>query len=992
MEVRREGKEMRAARKRPIGHRSRVMRTARALRRRVMAAPPATSATRRLKGLGGELRRLTWPPTLQFIGVLILLLIATGFVLTYVFGSPWWHESDQTCKRNDLGCGLVIHLIGTGIVAALAFYVLFLGRETYAAIRWRWRAKRKPEAIFPHLPPPRGLTGEAGRKPLPRGWRAALRLRRPDRVRTLRSGSARSIVDNVISRTTLVEELANDLEAGGSPQILVGPTGSGKTMVLLKLVQKLAQKHQVPVAISLRDTPKLDFEEQARKAYREAFPNHTDEQADKQWRWHRRSGLITILIDDVEKATQPQQAVVEALARTTRGGLRVTAASRPTGLPGGFKQGRVDLDSLNEQEVRKALTKRAKAASPNGIDIRAERVIEAIAKDSAILRTPYYLAISNVLADTGTLAHLELPSDRDVRLVLLDAYRADVKAGRSRGDSGLDQEARERVLDGLEPIALISLSHRGSPEEIATGVRELGVSLDAAEIVDYGKRLGILEPRYDAVRFGHPTTLAYFAARFLANRKHDRELWETTLKVVKLGSTTSLALELANAAVSDTAIAQMTCVRLLDRLDKATSDVNRLEEMNPNQRLVVLYTVAEIAQKNGAWGGDLADRIVDAAAKEPNRAGLPPEQARLVKQIAKVPSPKAYESLWKFSTTAPDYLVRRVAMGELLHGRGDAVESGLDHMQKVMREAGEFCQEHALPVDGDRDPLFEKLRAVAWMLPGLLAVCDDTGYTAAAAELRGFQERLNGYANDLTRQRGLEASIADGLKQDALRDARRPPDELAVTMLKPGGDRAKFWFSRVLLVQAVARRCVSRADVVDARKRVLAARKDEHPLVREAARLCAQALRPRPWDREHWRHYIWEDMTQVAAGGDSGLSRETKQLIGEIVIALNMNEHASDKMRARFGIASALPACLELSRNRAEILGLSGPVEGCPFEDGGKCLCPYPYHPPKHGIRRELSRAFCRDQRLHAQRLRHSDIHVNALKDFWRGMESLARF
>ena len=119
---------------------------------------------------------------------------------------------------------------------------------------------------------------------------------------------------------------------------------------------------------------------------------------------------------------------------------------------------------------------------------------------------------------------------------------------------------------------------------------------------------------------------------------------------------------------------------------------------------------------------------------------------------------------------------------------------------------------------------------------------------------------------------------------------------------------------------------------------------------------------------------------------------EVRQLIGEIVLTLNMNEHAPEDLRIDFGTATAVPACLEFSHNRAEILGLSPPRRECPFLRGDKCLCPYTYHPPDVGIRRELSRSFCRDQRLNATRLRHSDIHVKALKDFWREMEYLARF
>jgi hypothetical protein len=334
----------------------------------------------------------------------------------------------------------------------------------------------------------------------------------------------------------------------------------------------------------------------------------------------------------------------------------------------------------------------------------------------------------------------------------------------------------------------------------------------------------------------------------------------------------------------------------------------------------------------------------------------------------------------------------------LLESGDDAVKSALGQVEHVMKAAKEFRQTHALPVNDDRGAPFDDLRAVAWVLPSMRTVCRGT---AASCALDEYQLRLREHAEQMTTQSGMEASIADGLKQDAMRDPGKPVDEFALEMLDPEKKPAMFWFTRVLLVQAVARRCLGadddqserersqsvRARCELSRKLVSATRNDPHPFVRATARLCTRALR-----RGRWEPYIWVDMTQVAAGASSPLVPEARQLIGEIVVALNMNEHAPADVRAQFGSATELPACLEFSANRAEILGLAAPRGDCAFRRGDQCLCPYTYHPPEEGIRRELSRAFCRDQRLNATRLPHSDIRVKQLKDFWREMEYLARF
>ncbi|MGZ6621500.1 MAG: NACHT domain-containing protein [Solirubrobacteraceae bacterium] len=967
---------------------SREADTLRQLCRQVMATPAMTACARGWHRLRMHVRRQVWPPTLRFLGVVVVFLVAVGFGLTYIVGSPWWHDSNTLCDTSSVGCGLAIHLLGTGIVAVIAFYVFFLGRETYTAFWWRRRAKKTPEMLFSRLPPSGGLTGLAARKPMERRKRPLRARRRPDSVRELRYGSARSIADNIVSRKQLVKEIADDLDAGAHTQVLVGRTGSGKTMVLLKLVQHLAKRGRVPIAISLRDSSDLDFEEQAWKSYRRAFPKHTEEEVDKHWRWHRRGGLIVILVDDLEKAKAKPRAVIEALDATARAGLRVVAASRPSGVPAEFKQGRIDLEPLDKQEVCAALVERATLSSDDGHDPPlVEGVVETIVKDAEIPKTPYYLAISRVLADTGTLPQLDVTTTADTRLVLLDAYREDLRSGRSRADSGLDETTRASVLEGLEAVALVSLGKPSKVEDVTAAVRDLlELDLDTRLTVEYGQRLGVLESRYDdLVRFGHPTTLAYFASCYLVKRKDDRDLWERALKAADLGSAAGLAFIFANAAAGDPEIARSTSIQLLDRLDQATNGDNGPGYLaNPNERLQILNTAEEIARRNGAWRGELAERILDRARKERDLGAIPREQIRLIEELGSIHSQRAYETLWGYATGAPDYSVRRRAMRVLLESGGDAVKSALGQVEQVMQEAKAFRQTHALPVKDDRGPPFDALRAVAWVLPSLRTVCRGT---AASCALDEFQQRLREHAEQMTTQSGMESSIADGLKQDAMRDPGKPVDEFALEMLDPGKRPAIFWFTRVLLVQAVARRCLGRDDCQSARELVSATRNDPHPFVRAAARLCTRALR-----RGRWEPYIWVDMTQVAAGASAPLVPQARQLIGEIVLALNMNEHAPEDVRAQFGSATALPACLEFSPNRAEILGLTAPRRECPFLRGDKCLCPYTYHPPEAGIRRELSRAFCRDQRLNATRLPHSDIHVKALQDFWREMEYLARF
>ena len=60
-----------------------------------------------------------------------------------------------------------------------------------------------------------------------------------------------------------------------------------------------------------------------------------------------------------------------------------------------------------------------------------------------------------------------------------------------------------------------------------------------------------------------------------------------------------------------------------------------------------------------------------------------------------------------------------------------------------------------------------------------------------------------------------------------------------------------------------------------------------------------------------------------------------------------------------------------------------------------RCLCPYLYEPEEQELnaRRELSRAFCRHQRITARPVRWApEVKSEHLREFWKRMESRARF
>ena len=972
-----------------------------------------------LKRKGTEFLRWLFPVSMQVLLSAALFLVVVILVLHYHWHITLWHDANQACKRGEFGCGLVVQFVGTGLVAALAFNFVFLRREARAASRWRARVEKTPADLFPWLPPAGGVTGLAARPapmdeggPQPLGGRAAVR-------RAMSGPSRLPLNGKILGRDGLVKELASDLDEDRTAQVVVGPTGSGKTMVLFKLAQHLASVGQVPVPLSLRDDRGFNFERLAREVYRRGSPTSTDEEAEKHWLWLRRNGEVTVIVDDLEKAAAPPEEVVRALESAARDGLRVVAASRPGGIPANFKRGRIDLQPLDGREVTNNLLERLtgglshRMPNSDSADLKrrvvsVEPFIQRVVSEADIPSTPYYLAIARVLADTTRLADLRPANRGAARLTLLDEYRETVRTGECRPDAALSDETRALVVDGLEAVAYARLWRGKNLQEVSAAVRGFGrPKLETTAVVEYGQRLGILEQRYDGVvHFGHPTTLAYFAARFLVRRKDDTAVWERVVERERISATASLALVFAAAAVDEPTVVEAVCRGLLRRPELAGA--SHATDVRPNlgtaggkvgrgrkgwqpgfyDRLVILKMAAEIARNPGGLKTEVCRKIVEVMARETDRAALAPEQIRLVREIGYLGDDAAYEALWEFAATEQgSYRVRREAVRALLGAAPDALSIAVKRIEAAITAAETHRRQNPRDVD-DRGEPFETLRAVAWLLPCLRADSPEA--------LSGYMDRLVELAESITEQRGLEGSIAQGLKLEAMWRPNEDPDDLGLEMLghekragRPGARLARFWYSRMLLLQAVTRRSMN--DPAAFALDLIRSKRDnaaEHPFVRETARLCVLAL-----ETGSWEPYIWDDMTEVVAGVRTELTAETRQSIGDVVLALNLNDQRPAGHRLKFGSSHELPSCLQTSPDRHEILGFAPPPEGCPLRHDGRCLCPYSYDPPASGIRRELSRAFCRDRRLRARRLPwHSGIEPTELKEFWRELEARARF
>lgn len=249
-------------------------------------------------------RPLIWALTLFTALVALVFAVWLAWsVYVLVRGAPttFRYDPDTRCMHLSFSCGALTGFATSGLLLALASGFL-LGR--LYLILWRYRARARSES--------RELVPTAG-----------------------------TISDEVVGRDDLCRVVMKDLHdrRNRRPHVLVGGVGTGKTAVLVRLTEFLAENHAVPVPIRLRDAMNdLDFEALAR----ESFANEVDQyllsagEGEKIWRRLRNDGRIVVLADGLEealvggKAEKERDNVIRAAIRKAhQRRLPLVIASRP---------------------------------------------------------------------------------------------------------------------------------------------------------------------------------------------------------------------------------------------------------------------------------------------------------------------------------------------------------------------------------------------------------------------------------------------------------------------------------------------------------------------------------------------------------------------------------------------------------------------------------------------------------------------------------------
>jgi hypothetical protein len=929
------------------------------------APRPGTSPRGGSRRIAQAWERRGLPPLTPSFAAFALLTAILAVAVVLALATP----------GNDL-TNLGRNLLTTLAVALLAYLWFYVWTGRRATDRLRSQAAARPESLFA-VPP--------------------------------RVGRAK----HVFGRQPLIEEIARKATSGPGvrPQLIVGDTGSGKTSLLLALADHLAQLGILPIVISLRDAEKLDFVELAEARFKEDIDPHirTATDAEKLWRWMRRQRDIVVLADDLDRAKVPgptedpyKTAARLALEAARHRELALVVTSRPEGLPRGVAVETVALGPL-QMEVAGAVQELLKRV---GRDRDEDDVVHDNVAQGKLTDNPFYLG---VVTDLLRLRSLQRPpaggDEHTVRVALLNAWR-EALLGRATV-SPQERERREQVLDRVADFAAARLPPEdppaphpppGDPPIDRSAEDQWLQALHAAERFDLVEVDD--EGRY---RFKHDAMHAYFASRVLTR---DRRPLLAALRRAPDAPRVQLALVFAAAATYDPVFCKETCESLL-----ATS-----AQLVDEQRLLRAAAAAEVASA-GAFH-ELDDSIA-ATCVDARRYASPLVRRSVLTQIAKLSGECAVKALWEFACD-DDYGVRWAAAKELVDrcSGEQQIPAGLDpgafvsgaHAYGALAEHIAHSLEDA-ERSGLRDewtPEILPLKHIAWILPRLRTQMQALKDHRLDAQVTGHLKKLIELeSTQVTHgQKGLEASLAQGFKADAWHNRTGGVDEDALALL----GRAEFWYSQLNLLHAITLRAArsglpqgthSVSDLLapdrdprgESREERL---KQRHPFLRAAAELCDEALAevaqtgdPEAVDLLLDR-YVWEDEGKLVSGPPGDLVPDATQLVGDIVVLLNMNEIGDEQEREDFGRNNELPHCMGGSRDRRELFEECAGADRCKFR-----LCPYEPVINRLSAHREISRSFCLHQQRNAKarvaKRWGSKVEGRALRDFWDDLESKAR-
>lgn len=497
---------------------------------------PAAWRSRRLLRLATALTALA--------GIIFLLWLAWVGYLFLARGGPSGlaFDPDRRCTALSFSCGILTNLLASVVLVALASSFL-LWRLFRLQRRYRARARDESRELVP---------------------------------------TAGAIIDKIVGRDDLCKAVMADLhDRSTRPHVLVGGVGTGKTAVLVRLTELLAEKHAIPVPIRLRDaTTELDFQVLARERFLSEVNPGLLSPAEGETIWRRllKDRKIIVLADGLEEAlvADPERdnIIRTAIRKAHQQHLPLVIASRPHDPLRATDAAMLTLEPLSYEAALAYI-----AGDRNGED---ERRLAWIVETAEVIEAPLYLQITRELQVTGLLEPASAGQhgvvdtrgvDRSkLRLGLLQTWERALIRGHLREEVPLNLSERHAAIEHLSALActglkldslevefddvqdasiaaevqrrLASIDEQAGP---ATSVVNIDVRLAAA----WATQLDLVELRGNSIRFPHSLMQAYLGSRLLGTAWGDPAYVREAMRHPKPSRELLIALVLSSRATPD---------------------------------------------------------------------------------------------------------------------------------------------------------------------------------------------------------------------------------------------------------------------------------------------------------------------------------------------------------------------------------------------------------------------------------------------------------
>ncbi|WP_370155557.1 hypothetical protein [Streptacidiphilus sp. EB129] len=827
------------------------------------------------------------------LGATALALAALATASGVVANGP----TDDLCTRQPVACGLVTNLLSSMIVAAVVSLIWFGTVTRRLVLRAYLRRVRRN---------PRLLLGERA------------------------SGT---VGDDFMEPPGLLSALETELRFGriGTPLVVTGPAGAGKSLVLSRLAGRLAAHGVIPVLISLTGTP-LDenVDDAARVSFLRQVERDTTRESDgeKLWWRIRRQRRVVILLDSLDEMWSDtgyldiRGAVTALLADVAGSDFGLVVAARPESLPRVVPGYRFPVTGVPVSCVVEKLATWGVAAA----------TAEELTRAAALHEIPLFAVLAKELppSDVVRIAHM--------RTTVL---RCRAELLRSVMNHRLEQvSAPEEFLSVLSSMAWLQLSTGHRPvtlDDYAADPRTGPMgrqSTDRSEIrkvMQAAQEAGFLRPGSDPAQilFSHPVLLSYAASlgvvEALADRRGRAQL-KRLLSGTVLGEAV-LAIELAFARTSALASAR-ELVKIVVALPDNAPLARNLQGANMIASVASSLEDARLQRK----ALTLYQRLWHSSE--------PIDRAEAVPYIDRLTLQSRGAFLWSVLDGDDQYTTRWACaqrLGDPDEGRyadvADLVDGFIQRIRSGSHNAGSDVVERAF-----------------WFVPsladGLPQGPNGTRGRTQLVQLKACLEQLR--TTGVPGVLGAESSLAQGYKAAAFRCPGIRPDPGACELLQS----ADFWYARLEALQAVGRRLASNPVDPAAEAAVRTRLTDPHPYVRGMAGLVLRC-RDEPWERLLWSSE--ENLNQSAV---AALDPEALQLLGEVTLLLNHNEKAPQAQRDANSRRDALPLCLERHEQRPRLTSTGGCPPHCGFG-----LCPFSTSATGRHSRDLLNEAVCRSIR-----------------------------